>query len=229
MSLRKSVYHILTQLSNLYKIIIFVFYPPYCVRCKVFLFKNTVFCDDCMALIHSVATVPLKVTKNLSIPVLALSAYQDPLKQLILAKGRSNRTASYQLAGLMWNNLPLQSMKADFIIPIPLYWRRFAGRGYNQSEEIGRFLCRKKRIKLATILRRIRHTKFQSSFGGQERSDNVKGCFRLCVENSSEFEGAHIIVIDDLMTTGSTLKEAVRALVKLKPASITAIVACRVV
>jgi len=214
--------------KRLYELITYLIYPPYCAQCKKFLENRSVFCKECALQIQSVATIPLKVTKKWSIPVLALSAYKKPIQQLILAKGRSNRTASYQLAKLIWDRTPIRNLSVDYFIPIPLHWRRYAKRGYNQAEVIAKYLAEKKGADVYNGLQRVKHTKFQSSCSGQGRADNVKDAFSLCVTDNNQFKGKHLVIVDDLMTTGSTLQAAVRELCKVRPASITAIVACRV-
>ncbi len=214
--------------KRLYELIVFLIYPPYCAHCKKFLEKRSVFCKECALQIQPVATIPLKVTKKWSIPVLALSAYKKPVQQLILAKGRSNRTAAFQLAQLIWDRTPVRNLSVDYFVPIPLHWRRYAKRGYNQAEVIAKYLAQKKGAHFYNALHRVKDTKFQSSCSGKERTENVKDAFGLRAADKNQFKGKHLVIVDDLMTTGSTLQASVRELCKVSPASITAVVACRV-
>jgi len=207
----------------------YVIFPPYCVQCKQFLLHRDVFCGDCISKLHYIATVPLRVTKKWTVSVMAVTAYRQPLKRLILSKGWSDRIASYQLGQVIWERTSLCNLHVDYFVPIPLYWRRFAWRGYNQAHEIAHYLAQKSGKRVAPILKRVKHTKFQSSCSGQGRVENVKDVFRLCAKSKDRVAGKHIILVDDLMTTGATLKAVARELIKLKPASITAVVACRVV
>lgn len=229
MSLKRAVSYVIFCLHKIYDVIIYVIFPPYCAQCKRFLSCRDVFCADCFLKLHPIATIPLHITKKWTVPVIAVTAYRQPLKRLILAKGWSERIASYQLGQVIWERTPLHNLNVDYFVPIPLHWRRFAWRGYNQADEIAHYLAQKSGKKVASILKRFKHTKFQSGCSGQERLENVKDVFRLCVRNQDHFTGKHIILVDDLMTTGATLKAGARELIKLKPASITAVVACRVV
>lgn len=94
------------------------------------------------------------------------------------------------------------------LVPVPLSRKRFRERGYNQAEEV------LKRTKvpgaevLPRVLRRTRDTKAQTSLSGSARRENLVGAFSATIPDAAYL----YIVVDDVMTTGSTLKDAVRAL-----------------
>ena len=86
------------------------------------------------------------------------------------------------------------------------------------------------------VIKRVKYTKFQSNFSFEQRQENVRDIFDL--NNKSEkfyltikekIIGKDLLLVDDLCTTGATLKNLARFLLKFNPKSITAIVACRVV
>lgn len=220
---------IIFLLQKLYKYLTYILFPPYCVQCKKFLSTRSVFCEECYTQIHPIASYPLSVTKKWTISVMAVSAYQEPIKRLILAKGWSNRIASYQIGQLIWEETALHSHNFDYLIPIPLHWSRFSWRGYNQAEEIAKYLECKSGKKIISALKRVKYTTFQSSCNREKRAENVKDVFTIRLKNKKQFVDKHLMLVDDLMTTGATLKSATKELIKLKPASITAVVACRVV
>ena len=161
--------------------------------------------------------------------VLAISDYKDPLKKLILAKGWSDALASYQMGQLLWQYLPLQSLDYDIIVPIPLHWTRYAWRGFNQAHEIARVLQKKKNVPIFHLLKRVKKTAFQSTLVSSLRVENLKQAFVLNGVQAKDYAGKHILLIDDLMTTGSTLRAAAKVLLLLKPRKITVVVVCRVV
>lgn len=161
--------------------------------------------------------------------VLAISDYKDPLKKLILAKGWSDALASYNMGQLMWHHLPLQQLDYDVIVPIPLHWTRYAWRGFNQAHEIARVIEKKKNVPLCHLLKRVKKTAFQSTLVSSLRVENLKEAFVLNGVQAHEYVGKHILLIDDLMTTGSTLRAAAKVLLALKPRKITVAVVCRVV
>lgn len=96
------------------------------------------------------------------------------------------------------------------LAPVPLHPRRLAWRGFNQSLELARFLGRELgRPVCAGGLVRLRDTKPQSMLPGRERLTNLAGAFQGVPELVA---GKHVLLVDDVMTTGATVDTAVRAL-----------------
>ena len=160
---------------------------------------------------------------------MAVAAYDEPLKTLILAKSWSDILACSQLGQLMWEQTYFKHMPCDYLVPIPLHWMRFAKRGYNQAVEIAQYIAQHKKVTVADIIARTHNTPFQSSLAYDKRLENVKHVFSVRADDSEKYYNKHIVLVDDLMTTGSTLVAAAKVLLPLKPASINALVACRVV
>ena len=96
------------------------------------------------------------------------------------------------------------------IIPVPLHWIRFIQRGYNQSVLLGEELSRHTGIPLVRRLKRIRNTKHQAFLEKEERKTNIKGAFS--VRAPEKIRGKRVLLIDDVMTTGSTLAECAAVL-----------------
>ncbi len=203
------------------------FVPSFCVHCKNWLEQPTILCVSCRALIHPIVSARLEVNAATTMTVFAASKYQDPLKSIILAKGRFDCLASKYMGQLLWELTPVSHASFDYIIPIPLHWRRFAYRGYNQATMMAHELAKKSKQPMIELIRRKQYTVFQSVLTTSERKDNVKNAFVLQQGDLSEYTGKHFLLVDDLMTTGATLKAAAQCLLPLKPASITAVVLCR--
>lgn len=201
--------------------------PPACNFCNLFLEKRTVFCDVCTNKIQQVVSCNLEVTKKYGLKVFAVGAYKDPLKKLILAKRWSCVVSSKQLAQLILAMPQVQLQKYDYIISVPLHWMRRASRGFNQSYEMALYLHEQCGVQLADILKRNRHTQFQSDLTQKQRITNLKGAFSLKKVDRALYKDKHLLLVDDVMTTGATLHAAARELIKLRPSSITAVVACR--
>ncbi len=203
--------------------------PPLCAYCKIFLQERVIFCDRCLVLIKPITSSSLEINTTYTMKVFAASDYKDPIKSLILAKSSSNIVASKHLGNLIWDLTHVASLDFDYIIPVPLHWTRFAKRGFNQAEEMAKVLAEKSGKPMALVLQRAKRTPFQSKVLVQERIGNVADAFALKTLDRGLYAGKHLLIVDDLSTTGSTLKFAARELARLKPASITAVVAARVV
>jgi ComF family protein len=101
----------------------------------------------------------------------------------------------------------------SMIMPVPLHIRRLRERGFNQSLILAKALAARHDIPLDFItLRRERDTPPQTLMGRKERQANIKGAFG--VANKERVKNQHILLIDDVYTTGSTLAECARALLK---------------
>lgn len=202
--------------------------PPICAYCKQLLVSRHVLCPACVATIHPLISTTIEITGKYQMKVFAVSSYTNPIKSLILAKRSRAVLASYQLGELMWEYTPVRYTAVDYIIPIPLHWTRYVHRGYNQAEESARVLAAQMHKPVAPLLKRVKWTSYQSSLRGSEREQNLADAFVLNTKDAALYRDKHLLLVDDLMTTGSTLHQAARVLITLKPASITAVVAARV-
>jgi ComF family protein len=99
----------------------------------------------------------------------------------------------------------------DSIVPVPLHVRRLRERGFNQAVLLGEIWAREWGIPLErSAMRRIRWTEPQISLTAAQRRDNVKGAF--AVGNACVVRGRRILLVDDVYTTGSTVKECAHVL-----------------
>ncbi len=104
------------------------------------------------------------------------------------------------------------------VIPIPLYRSKHAARGFNQAHLLAKHAIRalrrtnpNSRLTLASrALMRVRATKSQAGLTTRQRRQNLRGAFR--VSNPSVVTGRHVLVIDDIFTTGATARAAAQAL-----------------
>lgn len=99
----------------------------------------------------------------------------------------------------------------DLLVPVPLHWWRRLRRGYNQSELLCRGIAQVMHREVNTrALRRHRYTQQQSLQASSDREKNVQGAFSL--RRTDDLAGQHILLVDDVLTTGATISSCCDAL-----------------
>jgi competence protein ComFC len=110
----------------------------------------------------------------------------------------------------------------DCIMPVPLFPEKKKRRGYNQALELARELSARKDIDLVEGgLIKIKSTPAQTSLEASERRQNLKGAFT--VTNGHKIEGKTILLVDDVLTTGSTLEECSSVLIEAGASEVRAL------
>jgi ComF family protein len=157
--------------------------------------------------------------------VARLGIFEDPIKHLVhRMKYHGRWTIADFLADRIVAHEPAKAIlhETDVIVPIPLHPLRHVQRGYNQAELLARRIAKRCRIKLARPLVRLRYTEMQTQLHSHERRvENLRNAFALA--SGRAIEGKHVVVVDDVMTTGATLQSAARELERAKPASLSVI------
>lgn len=111
----------------------------------------------------------------------------------------------------------------EAVLPMPLHWRRQALRGFNQAAEIAGGVGREAGIPVIGGVRRTRHTPYQSGLTAAQRRRNIRRAFR--VEAALRYQ--HVLVIDDVITTGETCRELARVLLGAGIESVSALAIAR--
>ncbi len=107
------------------------------------------------------------------------------------------------------------SEKYTLIIPVPLHPARLRKRGYNQAELLGRELSMRLKIQLVdNVLIRTKQTKPQFELKKEERIKNILGAFQISTKFTTKIKGKNIVLVDDITTTGATLRECAKILKK---------------
>ena len=178
---------------------------PYCTRCGDR--GREPFCDWCAA------TPP--TVNGIRAPYLFRGVVREMVHDL---KYRNVRACARELAGLMADCLQRNNLSPDVLVPVPLHRSAERQRGYNQSALLCRELERLTDIPMrAALLTRRRDTPAQVSMGSHdERRHNMVGAF----ECDADVGGLAVLVIDDVVTTGSTMFACADALKTAGAASV---------
>jgi len=119
----------------------------------------------------------------------------------------------------------LFDLSRSMIVPVPLHKKRERWRGFNQSLFLAEKLAKNFNIKInATGLVRTRHSRPQAKLSGTERLSNIRDCFTW---SAPALSGQNIIIVDDVVTTGSTLDECARVLKKAGAGEVWALVVAK--
>ncbi|MCP2230953.1 ComF family protein [Erwinia aphidicola] len=162
--------------------------------------------------------------------LLAVTPWQPPLSQLVnrlkFYHGTAQAVMLARLILLSWlmRRRDHGLMRPSLLLSVPLHHHRAWRRGYNQLEDIARALARWTPCQyLPHALTRVRAGKVQHRLGALARRKNLRGAFRL----ETQVRGHHIALLDDVVTTGSTVAEISRILLAQGAASIQIWCLCR--
>lgn len=187
-----------------------------CPECVLNIKQSNLVCPVCERAAVGGVTHPLCRGKWKMDGLWSLGIYEGVLRHIIQKlKYRWVKEAADNLINLLteywarYNPAFLDEIKKDYgkdwvIVPVPLYWQRQNWRGFNQSASLGKILSKKLGLEYQEVLKRTRNTKTQVGMDARSRRHNIFNAFRLSKHYSLN---ANVLLIDDVWTTGSTLKE----------------------
>jgi predicted amidophosphoribosyltransferase len=119
--------------------------------------------------------------------------------------------------------------RADIVAPVPAHWRRLLGRRYDQAALLARALGSiAGRPVVPDLLRRTRRTPPLADKGAAERAVTVEGAFAVSRQGRRLVVGRHVVVVDDVLTSGATADACARALLEAGAAAVEVLAAARV-
>ncbi|MBS1772919.1 MAG: ComF family protein [Bacteroidetes bacterium] len=108
----------------------------------------------------------------------------------------------------------------DIIVPVPLHPKKEAARGYNQTEIIAEGMSEVLELPVVTdLLYRARNTESQTQKTREERIENMQDAFN--VKNTEKYSGKHVLIIDDVLTTGATLEACAKAILTIPHSAVS--------
>lgn len=155
----------------------------------------------------------------------ALGDYTPPVDGMVVALKAGGRLALANVFGaLLARRAARLEVTRGLLAPVPLAFERHAQRGFNQATEIARRVARTLALPLdAALLLRVRDARPQHLLERAERRRNVRGAFAV----RGDVRGRHVVVVDDVMTTGSTLDEVAMVLKQAGATRVTNLVVAR--
>ena len=204
-----------------------VIFPTTCAACgEVLVSGERQLCLNCIASLNETcdSSVEGNATERLlGLPIqAAMSLYrfrkENTVQKVIHAMKFHGNS---ELCLMMGRQIGLELIHSgrfddiDMLIPVPLHWWRRLRRGYNQSELLCRGIAEvMPREVNTTAVVRHRYTRQQSLQHGSDRTTNVEGAFSL--RRPKQLEGRHVLLVDDVLTTGATLSACADALLAVQ-------------
>jgi len=225
----------MVYVENMLKTFYNLLFPKFCEGCNKYGEK---ICTDCSKKIHilehqeclmcshpSVNGFTHKICKISYAPeqTISMFKYSGIIKSLIRkGKYRGNFKAYLPIIKLYNNKSDqLKNLKGCVFVPIPISRKRLQKRGYNQCNKICKYLEEYvPKSKTINLLKRVKETQSQYSLKREERMINMNGAFKINAKLASQAKNQKIVIVDDISTTGSTLKEACKKVYKVNPKTI---------
>ncbi len=191
----------------------------FCQACR------TPFVDSYALNDHGLCTVCRESLANFD-SAYSFGSYEGSLRNLIhLFKYGKIESLARPLSQSLLRAIPLDQ-NFDVVIAMPMHWRKQWERGFNQAQLLAQPIAKRYGLKLSTNLRRRRYTKPQAGLTESQRRDNLKDSF--CVRNAEQLQGKRVLLVDDVFTTGATLRAAAKTLKNANAAHVSALTLARV-
>ncbi len=206
-------------------------FPPRCVFCNEILKAGApiYICEKCADKIgyYNNCINHLNLPKDFKTycdGMICVGKYSESLKESLRRFKFSNKPSYYRAFGMLLalkvqNTIQLDNI--DLIISVPLHKNRQKQRGYNQAELVAKYASKQLKVPFAeNVLLKISESKSQSILSRNERFFNLEGLFY--VNNAETITNKNILLIDDIITTGSTINQCSKVLKQAGARSIIA-------
>jgi ComF family protein len=206
---------------HLYTAALDLVFPPVCVGCNR---VGVLLCTECISGFS--ASIPETGDNPLVSPLLGLTAlgtFSGALQKAVHAlKYEGITTLAEPLGQLIAHQIKQKQWPRSVIVPVPLHENRRAARGYNQSALLGQVIASQLGWDYRDLLIRARETQSQVGLDHRGRQENVRKAFAAC--DVTGLAASHVILVDDVYTTGATIRECAMTLMDAGVKSIRAVV-----
>jgi len=230
-----------SKLARLLAAPIALLFPPVCVRCGRSITLGQILCtrchpapdssegscclicgepltDDTIDLCLRCGTRPQSFDR-----LIALGAYDDAWGDLVrILKFERETAVGRWLGGRLAADADSKAESFDWVTFVPMTVGERRARGFNQSRLLAKWVARRLRIPLRRGMRKVRRTRRQSSLPARERRKNLRGAYR-----SVPSRNGHVLLVDDIYTTGSTANACAQTLREAGCESVTVLVVAR--
>jgi ComF family protein len=192
-------------------------FPPRCIFCGEIIPPGKKLCHVCAANLpeeKEINLMPIAKNKKQKAFCTYLYAYEGKVRDSLLRykfEGQKQNASYYAEHLARQVLLAFPETKFDLVTSVPLSHRRQKERGYNQSELIAAHLAKNLNLPYVQCLRKVKQNRTQHLLSRKERVRNVHGVYEPC---EKAVLGKHILLVDDIVTTGSTLAECSAQLYK---------------
>ncbi|MDD9908872.1 MAG: ComF family protein [Ahrensia sp.] len=208
--------------------------PPSCMACDARTERPGSLCPSCWSAVSIIeppycAVLGVPFSHDLGVGVLSAQAiadpppfetcrsvarYQGPARQLVHDLKFRDRTDLAPWMATLMLRAARENLQGDaLVIPVPLHPTRLLSRRYNQAAELARHMAKSMRAEFRyDLLVRHRATKQQVGLLAKEREANMRGAFRIPKGMSVELKGRKVVLVDDVYTTGATMRACARVL-----------------
>lgn len=152
--------------------------------------------------------------------------YEGTLRSLIHLYKYSGMKPLARTLGDYLNRVVPAEQQFDAVVPVPLHWRKQWDRGFNQAELLARYVAAAQQIPVCKALIRTRPTEVQAGLASAGRRRNMAGAFRA--KPRTILTGKHLLLIDDVMTTGATASACAATLKRAGAKSVSLLTVARV-
>jgi ComF family protein len=227
-----------------------ILFPPVCAGCRRHVSQPGVLCGTCWPKLRMLErpwcpVMGTPFTHHMGQGFLSAEAIADPppferaraavaysgvARQMVQGLKYQDRTdlAPWMARWMVRAGAELIA-EADVVVPVPLHWRRFFKRRFNQSAELARAVSVLTGLPFSpSAVRRVKLTRQQVGLERNEREENVRAAFRVPPEAEIEIAGRRVLLVDDVYTTGATVRSATKALKRSGAAAVDVLTFARV-
>ncbi len=241
------MHRVMTTLRAASEALLNLLYPPHCAICEGVAPLRRYLCERCLQGVRRIeppwcqgCALPLDgaVTAEVHCPncrdqtlwidaAMAACRMEEPVREVLHRfKYQRERHLRHPLAAWLAETLPhLSGPPPDAVVPVPLHPTRERERGYNQAALLAALLAREAGLRVEHPLLRVRDTPSQTRLHRGGRIENLRNAFAL--RQNAPVKSRHLLLVDDVLTTGSTLNECARILKQAGAASVRVAVVVR--